>query len=65
MYNCEYNELIIKLFCRKIEVIIRVPFYWGDSESDIASGWVQKVFHLMFTLISDKDQRKTFAFGFF
>ena len=32
--------------------------YWDESESDIASRWVQKESNLMFTLSSIKDQRK-------
>ena len=53
--------------------LIRVCLYYGEndvmgqseSESDIASRWVQRESNLMFTLSNDKDQRNksVFAFG--
>ena len=42
--------------------LVRVRLYW--YESDIASRWVHRESNLMFTLSSDKDQRKKFAHAF-
>ena len=35
----------------------------GESESDIASKWVHRESNLIFTLSSDKDKKKQFAFA--
>ena len=34
-----------------------------EQKSDVASRWVHMESYLMFTLSSDKDQRKIFAFN--
>ena len=41
---------------------VRIRLYWG--ESDITSKWVHRKSNLLFTLSSDKDQRKKIAFAF-
>ena len=37
---------------------LRIRLHWREIESDITSRWVVRESNLMFTLISDKDQRK-------
>ena len=44
--------------------MLRVCLYCSESESDIASRWVHRESNLMFTLSSNKDQRKKFVFPF-
>ena len=39
------------------EWLLRLRFYWYESESDITSRWVHRECNLMLTLSSDKDQR--------
>ena len=39
-------------------LVVRVGLYWRESESDIASRWVQRKSNLMFALSSDENQRK-------
>ena len=44
-----------------ISGIVKVYLYWCESESDVASRLVHRGSNLMFTLRSDKDQRKNFT----
>ena len=49
------------LFKKKLEGdVVTVLLHWRESESeiDIASGWIHRGYNSMFTLSSDKDQRK-------
>ena len=43
---------------------VRVCLYWSESESNITSRWVHRESNLIFTLSSDKIQRKKFVFAF-
>ena len=64
--NPSGNEVAFVLAQCRCSLIkqLRVRLYWCESESDIVSRWVHKESNLMFTLNSDKNQRKEFAFGF-
>ena len=45
-----------------VDSMSRVRLYWCESKTDIASRWIHRESNLMFTLSSDKDQSKKFAF---
>ena len=51
-------------FCSNINEPWLKVFYWRKSESDIAFRWVQRESNFMFTLCSNKDHGKKFAFTF-
>ena len=52
----------LAVFCTYVHTFVnihlKVNLYRSESATDIASRWVHRESNLMFTLISDKDQRK-------
>ena len=51
--NYDENQMV-----HSVNRILEGSFILDGSESDIASRWVQRKFHIMFKLSSDRDQRK-------
>ena len=67
MYKMRVNLLVTResTIDKKVSTAyVNVRSYWRERERDMVSRWVHKESNLIFTLSSDKDQKKKIVFAF-